>query len=193
MTRNDIFRRRLGRQINVRHDHDVGRCVRFDIIMQQIFARLCCEDAVDKTVVLLNLSCMRLENTSLSSTHGGSARSHVRDTVDGRPCRLHHADAPNNSIRQLSVMTWRNTILEKNPSQGRVVAIKCGFHPRLQLTWDTNSCVLRTNFEIHTNFVLRSHLIRSKIDDTRFRATSKQRLEIMIVVVSNVRVDVGMA
>ena len=107
MTRNDIFRRRLGRQINVRHDHDVGRCVGFDIIMQQIFTRLCCEDAADKTVILLNLSCMRLENTSLSSTHGGSARSHVRDTVNGRPCRLQHADAPINSIRQLSMMTWR--------------------------------------------------------------------------------------
>ena len=46
-------------------------------------------------------------------------------------------------------------------------------------------------FEIHANFVLRSHLIRSKIDDTRFRATSKQRLETMIVVVSNVCVGVG--
>ena len=88
MTRNDIFRRRLGKQINVRHDHDVGRCVGFDIIMQHIFTRLCCEDVADKTVVLLNLSCMRLENTSLSSTHGGSARSHVRDTVNGRPCKL---------------------------------------------------------------------------------------------------------
>ena len=32
-----------------------------------------------------------------------------------------------------------------------------------------------------------------RVDDTRFRATNKQRLEIMIVVVSNVRVDVGMA
>ena len=47
-----------------------GRCVGFDIIMQQSFTRLCCEDAADKTVVLLNLSCMRVENTSLSSTHG---------------------------------------------------------------------------------------------------------------------------
>ena len=168
MIRNDIFRRRLGRKINVRHDHDVGRCVRFDIMMQQIFTRLCCEDAVDKTVILLNLSYMRLENTSLSSTHGGPAGSHVGDTVNGRPCRLQHADAPINSIRQLSVMTWRNTVLEKDPTQGRVVAIKRGFHPRLQLTWDTNSCVLRANFEIHTNFVLRSHLIRSKIDDPDF-------------------------
>ena len=56
MTRNDIFRRRLGRQINVRHDHDVGRCVGFDIIMQQFFTRLCCKDAADKTVILLHLS-----------------------------------------------------------------------------------------------------------------------------------------
>ena len=166
MTHNDTFRRRLGRQINVRHDHDVGRCVGFDITMQQIVARLCCKDAADETVVLLHLSCMRLENTSLSSTHGGPAGSHVGDTVNGRPCRLQHADALINSIRQLSVMTWRNTVLEKDPTQGRVVAIKRGFHPRLQLTWDTNSCVLRTNFEIHTNFVLRSHLIGSKIDDS---------------------------
>ena len=166
MTRNDMFRRRLGRQINVRHGHDVGRCVGFDIIMQQMFARLCCEDAVDKTVVLLNLSCMRHENTSLSSTHGGSARSHVRDTVNGRACRLQHADAPINSIRQLSLMAWRNTILEKNPTQAGVVAIKRGFHPPLQLTWDTNAHVLRANFEIHANFVPRSHLVRSEIDDT---------------------------
>ena len=110
MNRNDIFRRRLERHIKVRHDHDVGRCVGFDIIMQQIFARLCCKDAADKTVVLLNLSCMRLENTSLSSTHGGSARSHFRDTVNGSPCRLQHADAPINSVRQLSLMAKRNTI-----------------------------------------------------------------------------------
>ena len=67
---------------------------------------------------------------------------------------------------QLSMMTWRNTILEKNPPQGRVVAIKRGFHPPLQLTWDTNARVLRANFEIHANFVLRSHLVRSKTYDT---------------------------
>ena len=127
MTRIDIFRRRLGRQINARHDHDVGRW--FDITMQQIFERLCCKDAVDKTVVLLHLSCMRLENTSLSSTHGGSARSHIRDTVNGCPCRLQHTDAPINSIWPLSLMAVRNTILEKNPTQGRVVAIKRGLHP----------------------------------------------------------------
>ena len=63
-------------------------------------------------------------------------------------------------------MAWRNTILEKNPTQGRVVAIKRGFHPLLQLTWDTNARVLRANFEINANFVLRSHLVRSKKDDT---------------------------
>ena len=51
MTRNDIFRQRLGRQINVRHDHDIGRVVGFDIIMQQIVARLRCKDAADKKVV----------------------------------------------------------------------------------------------------------------------------------------------
>ena len=48
-------------------------------------------------------------------------------------------------------MAWRNTILEKNPTQGRVVAIKCGFYP-LQLRWDTNARVLCANFEIHANF-----------------------------------------
>ena len=48
-------------------------------------------------------------------------------------------------------------------------------------------------FEIHANFVLGSDLVRSKIDDTRFRAANKERLEIMIVEVSDVRVDVGMA
>ena len=132
MTRNDIFQRRLGKQINVRHDHDVGRCVGVHIIMQHFFARLCCKDAADKTVVLLNLSCMRIENTSLSLTHGGSARNHVRDTVNGRPCRLQHADAPINSIRQLSLMAWRNTILEKNPTQSRVVSIKRPLNPLLQ-------------------------------------------------------------
>ena len=61
MTRNDIFRRRLGKQINVRHDHDVGRCVGFGITVQKFFTRPCCKDAADKTVVLLHLSCMRLE------------------------------------------------------------------------------------------------------------------------------------
>ena len=49
-------------------------------------------------------------------------------------------------------MAGRNTILEKDPTQGRVVAIKRGFHPSLQLTWDTNARVLRANFEIHANF-----------------------------------------
>ena len=63
------------------------------------------------------------------------------------------------------MMTWRNTILEKIPTQGRVVAIKRGFHPPLQLTWNTNARVLRANLEIHANFVVRSHLIKSKIDD----------------------------
>ena len=168
MTRNDIFRRRLGRQINVRPDHDVGRCVGIIITKQQNVARLRCKDAVDKTVVLFHLSRMRLENTSLSSTH-------VRDTVNRRPCRLQHADAPITSIRLLSLMAWRNTILEQNQTQGRVVAIKRGFHPPLQLTWNTNARVLRANFEIHANFVLSGHLVRSKIDDTRFRAASKQQ------------------
>ena len=104
--------------------------------------------------------------SALSSTHSGSARSHIRDTVNGRPCRLQHADAPVNSIWQLSLMAGRNTILEKDPTQGRVVAIKRGFHPPFQLTWDTNARVLRASFGIHANFVLRSDLVRSKIDDT---------------------------
>ena len=113
------------------------------------FPRLCCEDVADKTVVLLNLSCMRLENTSLSSTHGGSARSHVRDTVNGRPCRLQHADAPINSVQQLSIMTWRNTILEKiqrkvvltrksvvfiHPSSSRGTPMRVFFVPILRFT-----------------------------------------------------------
>ena len=97
MARNDKFRRRLGRQINVRHDHDIGRD---DITMQQNVAGLRCKDAVDKTVVLLHLSRMRLENAALSLTHSGCARSHARDTVNGRPCRLQHADASINSIWQ---------------------------------------------------------------------------------------------
>ena len=163
MTRNEKFRRRLGRQINVRHDHDVGRCVGFDIIMQQIFTRLCCE----RTPLTKRSSC------SICRACNSKTRrcprliavlpgNHVRDTVNGRPCRLQHADAPINSIRQLSMMTWRNTILEKNPTQGRVAAIKRGFHPLLQLTWDTDARVLRANFETHANFVLRSHLVRSQ-------------------------------
>ena len=118
------------------------------------------------TIVLLHLSRMRLENSALSSTHGGSARSHIRNTVNGRPCRLRHAGAPINSVWQLSLMAERNTILEKGPTQGRVVAVKRGFHPSLQLPWNTNARVLRANFEIHTFFVLRSDLVRSKIDDT---------------------------
>ena len=166
MTRNDQFRRRLGKPINVRHDHDIGRGVGFDITMQHNVARLRCKDAADKTVVLLHLSCMRLENAALPSTHSGSARSHARDTVNGRPCKLQHADAPINSIWQLSLMAGRNTTLEKDPTQSRVVAIKSGFHSSLQLTWYTNARVLRANFEIHANFVLRSDLLRSKIDDT---------------------------
>ena len=94
MTRNDIFRRRLGRQINVRHDHDVGRGVGFDITMQQIFARLCCKDAADKTVVLLNLSCMRLENTSPALDSWRSCR---------KPCKRHRQRS------SLQVATCRRT------------------------------------------------------------------------------------
>ena len=94
MTRNDIFRRRLGRQINVRHDHDVGRCVGFDIIMQQNFTRLCCKDAADKTVILFNLSCMRLENTSLSSTSWRFCK---------KPCKRHRQRS------SLQVATCRRT------------------------------------------------------------------------------------
>ena len=139
MTRNDIFRPRLGRQINVRHDHGIGRGFGFDITMQPNVTRLRCKDAADKTVVLLHLSCMRLENAALSSTHSGSARSHIRNTVNGRPCRLQHADTPINSVWQLSLMAGRNRILEKGSTQGRVVAVKRGFHPSLQLPWNTNA------------------------------------------------------
>ena len=63
-------------------------------------------------------------------------------------------------------MARRNTILEKGPTQSRVVTVKRGFHPPLQLPWKTNARVLRANFEVHANFVLRSDLVRSKIDDT---------------------------
>ena len=63
-------------------------------------------------------------------------------------------------------MAGRNTILEKDPTQSRVVAVERGFHPHLQLPWNTNARVLRANFEVHANFVLRSYLVRSKVDDT---------------------------
>ena len=43
------------------------------------------------------------------------------------------------------------------------------------------------------DFVLRSELVWTKIDETRFRAANKQGLEIVIVIVSNIRVNVGMA
>ena len=90
-------------------------------------------------------------------------------------------------------MTGRNTIFEKDPTQSRVVAVGRGFHPSLQLTWNTNARVLRAQSEVHANFVLRSQLVWTKKDETRFRAPNKQRLEIMVVVVSDVRVNVGIA
>ena len=131
MTRNDKFRRRLGRQINVRHDHDVGRCVRLDIIMQQIFTRLCCEDAVDKTVILLNLSCMRLEKhvavlDSWRFCKKPCKRHRRRSSLQVATCRrtdqLHPATVGDDV---------RNTVVEKNPTQGRVVRDKAWFfiHP----------------------------------------------------------------
>ena len=55
------------------------------ITMQQNVARLRCNDAVDKTVILFHLPHTRLEIATLSPVHGGSARSHVRDTISG--CR----------------------------------------------------------------------------------------------------------
>ena len=103
----------------------------------------------------------------------GSARSSVRDTVNGRPCRLQYADAPLSSIRQLSLMAGRNTTLEEDPTQSRVVAVERGFHPSLQLAWHTNARVLRAHFEVHANFVLGSELVRNKIDETRLRAGPK--------------------
>ena len=63
-------------------------------------------------------------------------------------------------------MARRNTILEEDPSQGRVIAVERGFHPPFQLSWNTNARVFRANFEDHASFVLRSDLVRSKIDDT---------------------------
>ena len=90
-------------------------------------------------------------------------------------------------------MAGRNTIFERDPTQNRVVAVERGFHPSLQLAWDTNARVLRAHFEVHANFVLGSELVRTKIDETQFRAANKQRLEIMVVEVSDVRVNVGMA
>ena len=106
------------------------------------------------------------KNTSLPSAHGGSARSHVRDTVNGRPCRLQHADAPINAIRQLSLMAWRNTILEKKTAQGRVVAIKRGFHPPSSSRGTPMRVFFVPILRFTLIFVLRSHLVRSKIDDT---------------------------
>ena len=75
-------------------------------------------------------------------------------------------------------MAWRNTILEKNPTKNRIVAIKRGFHPPLQLTWDTNARVLRANFEIHANFVLRNHLVqqtKTRDNDRRSQQCPRQR------------------
>ena len=164
MTRNEIFRRRLGRQI---HDHDVGRCVGFDIIMQQIFTRLRCKDAADKTVVLLNLSCMRLENTSLSSTHGGSARSQKkrhrqRSSLQVATCRRtdqlrpaivadgvaqHDPQKKSNARSCCRDKAWFSSTL----SSSRGTPMRVFFVPILRFT---------------RFFVLRSHLVRSKIDDT---------------------------
>ena len=135
-----------------------------DITMQQFFARLCCQDAVDKTVVLLHLSVHATRKHVAVLDSWRFCKKPRKGTVNGRPCRLQHADAPINSIRQASMMTWCNTIVEKNPTQGRVVAIKRGFHPLLQLTWNTNARVLRANFEIHAHFVLRkpSHQVQDR-------------------------------
>ena len=41
--------------------------------------------------------------------------------------------------------------------------------------------------------MLRSELVWIKINETRFRAANKQELEIVIVIISNVRVNIGMA
>ena len=72
-------------------------------------------------------------------------------------------------------MAGRNTILEKDPTQGRVVAIKSGFHPSFQLTWDANARVLRVNFEIHANSVLRSDLVPRYKQTTRDNDRRSQR------------------
>ena len=131
MTRNNVFWRRFGRQISVRYDHDIGRGIGLGIPMQQNVARLRCNDAVGKTVILFHLPHTRLEIATLSPVHGGSARSHVRDAVSGCPRRLQHANTPINSVWQLPLMAGRNTILEKGPTQSRVVAEERGFHPSL--------------------------------------------------------------
>ena len=93
---------------------------------------------------------MRLEIAMLSPAHSCPARSHVRDAVSGRPRKLQHEDAPINSVWQMTLMAGRNSILEKNPTQSRVVAVKRGFR------------VLRAHFAVHANFVLRSDLVWTK-------------------------------
>ena len=127
MTRNYVFRRRFGRQVSVRYDHDIGRDVGLGITMQQNVARLRCNDAIDKTVILLHLPHTRLEIVTLSAVYGGSARSQVRDAISGCPRRLQHADTPINSVWQLPLMAGRNAILEKGPTQSRVVAVERRF------------------------------------------------------------------
>ena len=135
VTRNVMLRRRLGRQINVRHDRDVG--------MQQIFTRLFCEDAADKRSSCSICRACDSENTSLSSVLQGR---HVRDSVNGRPCRR---------TDQLHPAVVADGVAQHDPRK-----------EPLQLMWNTNARVLRANFEIHANFVLGSHLVRSKRDDT---------------------------
>ena len=73
---------------------------------------------------------------------------------------------------QTHLMAGRNTILEEDPTQSRVVAVERGL-------FSSRGTPMRVFW--------------TKIDETRFRAANKQGLEIMIVVVSDVRVNVGMA
>ena len=143
--------------------------------MQQNVARLRCNDAVGKMVILFHLPHTRLEIATLSPVHGGSARSHVRDAISGCPRRLKRADTPINSVWQFPLMAGRNTILEKGPTQGRVVAVERGVHPSLQFAWHTNARVLRVYLEVHADCVLTSELVWTKIDETRFRAANQTR------------------
>ena len=110
--------------------NDIGRRgVRLGITMKQNVAKLRCESAVDKAVVLLNLSRMRLENATLSLAHNGLVKKHVRNVLNGGPRKLQHANAPINSVWQLIAVDGGN-----NPiSCGRDVRVNVGMARNLAL------------------------------------------------------------
>ena len=144
-----------------------GRGVGFDIIMQQIFARLCCEDAADKTVVLLNLSCI-------------ATRKHVAVLDSWRfckkPCKRHR------QWSSLQVATCRRTdqlhpaivadgVAQHDPRKESNARSCCRDKAWFSSTTSSSrGTPMRVFFvpilKVHANFVLRSHLVRSKIDDT---------------------------